>query len=492
MKKLHKYFLSGLLLGFFGTAVAQRPMALYFLENVPQSTLTNPAMAPRANAYFGLPIINTIYTGYYSDLLGAKIFQQTSNGDWVTLTNPQYDFSPLYKKLNKAANIRMFETTKPLMFGFRGKKGYFMFGVSEKLTQTMNLPVDFIKIFDRGIPDGTNIDLSQFAFNAKYYREFSFGYSYQFMKELRVGANVKFLQGLAAIKTDLNKFNINATKDEWDMSMDGGIYMSAPVEFYTSGSGIIPDSVVAPSDILKTVVSTGITNLKNPGIAVDLGAVYNYNEDWSFSAALNDMGFIRWQGNLNSFTAKGSYKYTGIDINESNIDSLGNVVHNMMDSIGSQINFQHGHKGFSTGIGPKLYLSGQYHLNQSISCGLLSRTLFFKNDFRQEFTASFDLNLYDVLTTSVNYTVSTKGYSTFGLGLALRGGPLQIYLASDYIPLAYRTIKIETTQPDGSVNTKKLFGPNGLNNFNLMIGLNFLIEPNGFKDDPMIDTYNSF
>ncbi|MFT3739104.1 MAG: hypothetical protein QM786_10120 [Breznakibacter sp.] len=50
------------------SAKAQYPMALYHLENLPQSQFLNPAHMPRANGFFGIPLVNSIQASFNSDV----------------------------------------------------------------------------------------------------------------------------------------------------------------------------------------------------------------------------------------------------------------------------------------------------------------------------------------------------------------------------------------------------------------------------------------
>jgi hypothetical protein len=475
---------------FFTTSVnAQDPLSLYYLENVPQTVSINPAMVPRANAFFGVPGINSIYTSVNTDLLGSSIIQEY-NGGHVTLTQKGFDYAPFLDHIGDAANISSYQTIAPIVMGFSGKKGYFTFSWTEKLNESMAIPQDFFKILDKGFPNDSKFDFSPMAMNAQYYRELSFGYSYKFMSKLRVGIHAKLLQGLFAIKTDIDKFDINTNVDEWTLDLKGDIYMSAPLDVTVDENGI--PTVEMPDTDMEMLIDKGITNFSNPGIAVDFGAVYEHNEAWTFSASVNDLGFINWNGDLNSFNADGKFKFDGLNIDASNMDSIDNVVDDVLDSLKQAVKLTHGSEGFSTGLGPKLYIGALYNVNYYFSVGALSRTVFAKNDFRQEFNVSANLNLYHVLTTSFNYTLAVNGANTFGLGLALRGGPLQVYVAMDYIPhSAYKNVSIESTDSNGEP-TSIPYVPTRLDNFNMMFGVNLLFGANGYRDEPMVDSYNEF
>jgi len=489
MKKIYIVFTIFFTLLVSVVTKAQDPLSLYYLENVPQTVSINPAMVPRANAFFGIPGINSIYTSVNTDMLGSDMIQEY-NGGYVTLTQKGFDYQPFLDHIGAAANLNSYQTIAPIVMGFSGKKGYFTFSWTEKLNESVALPQDLFKIIDKGFPNKSEFDFSPMAMNGQYYRELSFGYSYKFMSKLRVGIHAKILQGLVAIKTDIDKFDLNTNVDEWTLDLDGKIYMSAPVDVDIDENGI--PSASMPDTDMETIIDKGLLNFSNPGIAVDFGAVYEHNEAWTFSGSINDLGFINWNGDLNTFTADGKFVFDGLNIDASNMDSIDNVVDAVLDSLKQAVKLRHSSEGFSTGLGPKLYLGALYNVNHYLSLGALSRTVFAKNDFKQEFNVSANVNLYHVLTTSINYTLAINGANTFGLGLALRGGPLQVYVAMDYIPhSAYKNVVISTTD-DGGEPTKVPYVPTRFDNFNMMFGVNLLFGANGYRDEPMVDSYNEF
>jgi hypothetical protein len=151
------------------------------------------------------------------------------------------------------------------------------------------------------------------------------------------------------------------------------------------------------------------------------------------------------------------------------------------------INLTHDEKDFRTAMSPKIYVGVRYKFNHYFSMGLLSRTVFSRYITRQDFNISANLNLYHILTTSVNYTMSINGISSLGTGIALRFGPLQIYTAMDYIP--YKISKdvtfADASYPDNSTRIPVM--PDKLSNFNIMIGINLLFGANGYHDKPMIE-----
>lgn len=489
MKKSMKKYISGILLlvCFITTVKAQNPMSIYYLETIPQSTFVNPAMAPRANGFFGIPGASAIYTGLSSDLRLKDFVQLDNSNQLIMPIKKEFDYNKVYNGLGNALNMGVNQSVADFVIGFRGNKGYFTFGLFEKVNSSVAVPKAFFQLVDKGLPDGTTFDFSPLGINMQYYREMNVGYSYQFSKKIRVGAHAKLLFGMAALKTDISTFDFYTSKEELSVKLEGDAYVSFPLEITRDENGD-PSDVSLPETDNDFLMNQFGLNLSNPGMAFDIGAVYDYSSDWTFSGSLNDLGFIRWTGDLNSFHFNSTAEFTGLDIDGNNIDSLDNVVNSIIDTITDGIDYELGNKGFSSGLGPKLYLGAQYHVNHYLSMGALSRTTFQRNNFQQEFNLSANLNLYRFLTTTINYSLAINGTSSFGFGFAMRGGPLQFYLISDYLPARYRnyTLKSET----GEESTYP--GPSNFQNFNLMLGLNLVFGANGYQDAPMVDAYTEF
>lgn len=488
--------LIGILITFLGwfSSNAQDPMALYYLENVPQSNFVNPAMAPRSNVFIGVPGINSIYFNFQTDIPAHVLFQQSNEGT-ISLLDQDFDYDLLYKKLGKGANIRTYELISPLSFGFRNKIGYFTFSMSEKVKMNMFLASDFFKLTDEGIVTGSSFDFSNTGFDAQLYTEYAIGYSKNIDERLRIGGRLKLLQGLASIKSDFHTMTmksqvseIHGKNDAFELQLQGDLYSSGPLELSINEDGIV--DTIKLADDFKDFDAVSIfknygTNFKNLGFAIDIGATYQLNQDWSFSASLNDLGYIKWKKDLNSVHFNGTYNFVGINVDGSNIDSISSAIQNDIDSIKYAINYSSGNSKYSTNLGTTFHLGAEYHVNHVFSAGFLSRSSFDRNYFHQEFNFSGNLNLYQFLTANINYNFALNGENYFGFGLGLRGGPVQFYLILDHIAATYTNYVIG----DGET---KVPGPYDFRAFNIMLGFNIILGHHGYRDEPKIDAYSEF
>jgi len=251
--------------------------------------------------------------------------------------------------------------------------------------------------------------------------------------------------------------------------------------------------IYRPEIDMSTLLNTMVTNFENPGFAFDIGAVYDYGDQWTFSAALNDVGMIKWKGSLNSFTSNGDFGFGGLPLafNEilGNSEDTTGILSEIVDSIRNSVQMEHGEESFTTTTTPKLYLGAKYNINHVIGVGFVSKSTFYKQNTKQEFGLSANFNLYHFLTAHLSYNLALKGNNSLGLGLGLRGGPLQFYFIADYVPYSFRNYSIQMEEGTEPV---KIPGPANLKNLSFMMGLNLLFGANGFRDEPMIDAYSEF
>jgi hypothetical protein len=87
---------------------------------------------------------------------------------------------------------------------------------------------------------------------------------------------------------------------------------------------VFDDSRFKTSDGIKD----NLLNTKNMGFGLDIGATYNISEKIMVSAALTDLGFIKWKTDVTNLQAKGRFEFSGIDLSDfingtKTMDELG-------------------------------------------------------------------------------------------------------------------------------------------------------------------------
>ena len=104
------------------------------------------------------------------------------------------------------------------------------------------------------------------------------------------------------------------------------------------------------------------------GMAVDLGGVYKYNDDWTFSVALVDLGFINWKNNVQAVNNGEPFEFGGFNDMSVSHDNNGETIDDKFDDLGDQFtDFAHlkdegDQGGRTTGIGATINLGAEYTL----------------------------------------------------------------------------------------------------------------------------------
>lgn len=466
----------------FITANAQVASSLYFMETIPQNNMLNPAMTPRANIFIGFPGVNTIHANAHTGFSGDEILQQ-HNGDWFLPTNKMYDYGQLNKQLGTTTSISEEVSISPLYFGFRSGKSYFTFAFSQKITSRIDIATDLLNVGDELFPAGSHFDYSTFGIKSMAYKEFSIGYAREISSRLTVGGHIKPLFGQVAAVAKINSFELSTDLNEWELALDGEIHTSAPFTIDSISKNGYPKEIEPEEFETEDLIKDYGFSFSNPGIAIDLGGVYELNQAWTFSASVNNLGFISWKEDLNSVKINGSHNLTGIDGKYEDLDDIGGLFEDLADTIKNTLPAEIGTESFRTNLSPVAYVGAMYNVNHYLGIGALSRSYFQKNNFRQDFRFSANVNLYRAFSTTVNYNVAIKGSNDLGFGFALRGGPFQFYLMLDHIPVSYNPIEDgDSTYP----------APLKFDTATLTCGINLLIGANGFKDKPMVDSYSEY
>ncbi len=263
--------------------------------------------------------------------------------------------------------------------GFSAFGGYNTIELSSKTSFGMSLPYELFE-FAKNIGNKT-YNIGDINVHAMSYAELALGHSRQINEKLRVGAKVKFLFGLG--RADLKLQNMKADlapNDKWtvsgqavaDVSMKGFSYVTETDEYNDPDRG--------EYDKVGDVDLDGF-GLSGFGMAVDLGAVYQINEDWRVNAAVLDLGFISWSNNMQAVNRSDMFEFGGFhDISVK--DGSGVDIEDQTDKYGDQIadfinlkdNGDQG--GRTTGIGATINVGAEYNLPvyRKITFGALSST----------------------------------------------------------------------------------------------------------------------
>jgi hypothetical protein len=469
------------------TSNAQNSQVLYNM-NLPQKHLLNPALRSTNSVYIGLPGFSGVNININNNFVNfSDLFLKGQKDSVISFLHPSYDADKFLAKIGDKNSIEP-EATVPLFgLGFSaGKDLYIFLDINERIEGNLVLPGDIIRLALKGNDQfvGSKIDLSSLRGDVKYYREIGLGFSKNFTNKLRIGVKGKLLFGITAASIDNRSLGIEVNSDySHTLDADVTVNFSAPVKAYMGKDNKLDSLVFDDSRFeKKSEVIKSLFNTKNAGLAFDIGATYNVTDKFVASAAITDIGFIKWKTDITSLQAKSNFKFSGLDMVDvlNGTITFDSLVNQMVDSLKNSFSINDAKAPFTTFMPYGITLGGNYNLTKSFSVGLLSYSRIIGKQLKEALTLSANVNLGNALSVSLAYTAANHRYDNLGVGFAFRAGFFQFFTVVDRIPVTWNKIITESGN--------KISVPASWNTINTRFGINFVFGNKVKKKDdkPMV------
>ncbi|MEI6047948.1 MAG: DUF5723 family protein [Bacteroidota bacterium] len=483
-----KYLLILIMAMIIAEASAQNSQVLYYM-NLPQNHLINPALRPSNSLYIGLPVMSGINLNINNNFVNfSDVFMKGQKGDSViSFLHPDNNVDDFLAKIKDKNSLEPETSFQLFGLGFSaGKDMYFFLDINDRIAGNIVFPGDLFKLALKGNEGfvGSKIDLSSLRGDLKYYREVGLGFSRNFTNNLRIGVKGKLLFGIAGVSIDNRSLGITVN-DNYSHSLDADLVVniSGPVTVTKDNNKKI-NGIDFDDSRFKTAggIADFILGKKNLGLGLDIGATYNISDKIVVSAAITDLGFIKWKKDVTNLKAKSRFEFSGLNMLDvingtKTFDELGQE---MLDSLENSFIVSDSNIPFTTYLPFGVTFGGSYSLTNRISFGLLSYSRVIGKQIRESLTLSANVNLGNALSTSLSYTVANHRFDNLGAGLAFRTGIVQFFMLADKIPVMWNKIKID--------NKSTIPLPASWNTINLRLGMNIVFGNRIRKkeDKPMI------
>lgn len=440
----------------FGTlSFAQTVSPVDFMRNNPRAALSNPAFFTQEFGYFDLGLGGINLSAQKIGLKYDSFFRFDEMGYPVVLD--------LNKGLNSLRKTNYINTSLDFDIfncGRQTRYGFFTYSHRLREVESMRFNKDAVALLLQGNGDfvGTsNPAVVDLGVSARIWQEFNLGYQMCLTEQLNIGARVKFLMGYIDAKTQNAKVSLVTDPETYTLTLSGGYEAryTLPYEMeYVDGQLNITDR------------RFNVMNLfKNYGAGIDLGAEYKINDQFGVAAAINDLGFIRWNNfsmQVEGDVANGGSLYCDGDIvfpglTPEQIDGMINdheYLNRFLDSLSGYFVMDANRlESYTTGLNTTLVLQGYYDLTDQhrFAAQLMSRYtgMGFMPALTLAYAGAYG-KYVDVVTT---YTMMKGSYDNIGLGLSTNLGGLLIYVASN--------------------NLLGIFNPANATNLNFQFGISF-------------------
>lgn len=454
MKKVFLFLVAAIAFVGVDTASAQSRSS-YFMEGSYFRNNLNPALAP-TRGYIALPGLSGVGVNLSNNFLSIDNFVYQRDNQLVTALHSSVSADEFFGKLPSLGKINMDTKVNILGVGFYAKRLYLTFGVNTNLSTDMAMSMDVFKALKTL---GNDVyDLGNTALQANAYLDAYVGTSFFVNDNVRVGAKLKFLVGLASLDAQFSRLSANVTPDAVSAAMNGSLRVN----------GFFVDDDFDGSSINMAQI---MGSFKNYGLAVDLGAEVRLLDDQlKVSAAVTDLGFIKWKGGRYSTSGSisGDFAFKGMNFATSEMDAEYNF--NIVENGVSD-------KGYSSMVNCSLNVGAEYSiLNNHIAFGLLSHTKFCNTMSYSELVASVNFRPTNWITATFSHTFMNKNRpGIFGFALNVHPAGINIFAGLDFIGTKW------VMSP--TINGVQFPLPRYMKSMNAYVGVGFnFARPRYFRD----------
>ncbi len=437
---------TAILVWFSAGLKAQQSNVLYYMRGVPQSHLLNPATQPRCGFYLGLPGVSPLQVNAENSAFSLSDILWDNGDSTITFMHPEGDKDQFLDNFGKANYVSADVSTSIASYGFRSEDMYFSYDITQRVLTRFSYPGDLIRLVLEGNEEDEEFDLSSLGVSAMTFTEFSMGVSHALNDMITIGYRGKMLFGLANVETKKSDILLTTSVDNWTIESKYDLNVSVPgLTIPRDLDGHFdPDNMDIADNLQTSDYISAITG--NFGLGLDLGIHVKPIEDLTLSASILDLGYIRWKSYTYNLVQDTRFVFdpevsfeqsdTGVVVKFWGETDFGEA---LLDSIENSFvdNNEETETAYTTYLPPKLYLGVKYDIIDQISVSLLSKSEIYKGRLRQQL--SFSANFYPLhmVSATLNYTIMNRTFNNFGVGLALKAGPFNLYIISDNIPLVY-------------------------------------------------------
>ena len=457
---MRSHFLTIALLLLTFSSFAQYGTSFYHLGNATmQSTDYNPAYFPEGKFFLKLPgpgmnlYLNNAFS--YSDL-----FTKQDNGDLAVNANDLInDFGKSFN-ITGDASFNLFHVG--YQFGPRNQPDSTGLGISLFVNLRSNfnlaLPGSLMDILWQG--NGAFIGDKQtlaFGVNSTMYLERGLGLAYTLpQSNLKLGLRLKMLNGYSNFSTPSDTEATFLTKGPEDSYALEASYENMMIR--SAGLVNIKDAEEGSTGYLdgftETDDYTSLAIPANKGFAVDLGAEYKIDSNFTVALAINDLGVINWTENVSTYGLRdSSFQLPDFNLLE---DDLGTVIE---DTFNNNFDYYQLNEAYKTNLPTRIVASLIYTPwddKTDIIATMNSRII--QGEFRSGFGIGINRKFGPKFILSTSVTKMPQQGLNMGAAISATAGFIQFYAGVDRM-FGYSVYNLDWIQGQAGINLVFGSGP---------------------------------
>lgn len=422
------------------TCFSQNKQILYNLNSVPQSMMLNPGSDVNYNWFIGIPVLSGISANIGTSGFSAHDLLANNGVDFNTkMRNVFFSAS---KKDVVSLNQQLEIFSGGFKVGDWQSNEYVSFGMYQESNFLSYIPKDFVILVIDGNKDylGKVFKMDDLNFKGELISVYHLGYHKKFNEKLILGARAKIYSSI---------FNVSSIKNSGYFYTNEGassIYDQViALDIMLNTSGLLDNADNSRKGITKKALMGG-----NLGLGLDLGVTYYPQDNLQFTASLIDIGFINHTKEIESYRAKGYYKYVGL-APDFVLGSSPDILKEFKDAIPVET-LKSGYKtlrplkfntsiqySFGDGRGSECNCTSANDSKYNSSVGAQFFAMSTPRTPIMALTAFYRRQIFDSLELKGTYTVDSFSYRNIGMGLSTTIRKVNFYVLADNL-LEYRDI----------------------------------------------------
>lgn len=450
------------------TAHSQELETGYFLGGNPYAFRMNPAFQSERNI-FSVALGQT-GLGAWSNLGVSTLFYPDANGQLYTFMNERVNAAEFLRKVGKNNRIDLDARVNVLTLGFWSDRRFFTIDLNVRSLNAVSAPYDLFSFWKEGTESKNSFDFSGTGFRSKNFVELAFGWSRNYDNVFNLGVRVKGLVGIVEAEILAEKLQLSMASDLWEIQAKSVLNASSPSLTYSrDGDELNLESIMLDD---RHYGPAGY------GAALDIGASWNVLPYLTLSAAVLDLGPIRWNREISGVSPETAYAWAPSDDEEGHTvlsweDELDEAsaalsgIFRFKDRSGSGAAFEM--LPFRVNVGAEFRMP----FYDRLSVGALYQGRGGNSFSRHTGRLSLNWSPLNFLSMSTSASLNKMGES-LGFALNLHPAGINLMVGCDYFPFHFTSIApMFDDLPDRYRSLAVL--PRDQMKLNLYIGLNLAL-----------------
>ena len=426
---------------------AQNKQLIYGLDEVPQNLMLNPGGIPQGRAFIGIPALSGIHLNAGSS--GFSLYDLAASDGRL----PSERISSLISDLRDKDFITLTQQLELISAGWRkDDKTFYTAGLYQEFDFISYFPKDWATLAWYGNADYLDypFKFDHISARADLLSVFHFGINKKIDRKWNVGGRLKIYNGILSGSSLNNSGSFTTRLADGDSQ---NIYAqdlnNAYVSAQTSGLSRFEGNFTS-SDIASSVLFGG-----DLGLGIDLGATYQYDDAWRFSASILDLGAIVHASDVKTYQASGDYVLEGIELDFPDLSQGQNAPPYYAifeNEVEAAVPIDTLYSAYTQWRPVKLNASAAYGFGPtapgSVACNCSGKgdpyklesevgVQFFAIKRPKAIQTALSLfyvrRLFRNLTLKSTWTMDALSWTNLGLAVVGDLGPINVYLAGDHL-----------------------------------------------------------